>query len=383
MSVTIRSASVFRIRIPLSAPYLISRGALHAFDNIVVRLETDDGISGYGEAVPVSLTEDPADFETLLRDHLVPMVVGQSLDLGNDAFATIEALVDQLLPVAGKDAATVTAIDQALFDIAGHAAGRSVGTLLGADDTRRTLIDYTMGALPVGETAPRALAMIDNGYAGVVVKITCKDFEEDLARVRTVCDALSGHARRPSIRVDANGGFDVDNARRFLDGLRGLPIAFVEQPVAAGDLKGMRACRECGIAIAADESLKLPSDAVALVAEGACDVLNVKVTKAGGIVQSMRVARIAEAAGLPLVIGGGLTYGISRFASQHIAAATTATAGICHQGPGPASQALTGDITTPRLTPRDIAETGGYVVAPKVPGLGFAIDATALDDFRV
>lgn len=384
MTAIIKSASIFLVRIPLSAPYVISRGALEAFENVVLRLETDTGVIGWGEAVPVSLTEDPSDFARLLETKLVPAILGQPLHgLDTDPFSCISAIVDDLLPLAGADAAAVTAVDQALWDIAGRMQNRSVGALLDADPQRRTLIDYTMGALPVAQTAPRALEVIERGYAGVVVKITCKDMDEDIARVRTVCDLFSTSASQASIRVDANAGFSLDQARRFLDAIQGLPIEFVEQPVAANDLAGMRACRDCGIPIAADESLKLPQHAEALVAEEACDVLNVKVTKAGGIVQSMRVARIAEKAGLPLVIGGGLTFGISRFASQHIAAATIATEGRCHQGPGPASQALTGDITQPRLTPQDIASSRGFVIAPSATGLGFEIDAAALKNFTL
>jgi muconate cycloisomerase len=384
MTTLVKSASVFLVRVPLSAPYVISRGALDAFVNVVVRLETEDGIVGWGEAVPVSLTEDPRDFAAILRNTLLPVVTGRRLSgLDHKPFDCIAGVVDELLPLAGHDAATVTAVDQALWDIAGHLQKRSVGELLNADPDRRTLIDYTMGALPVAETAPKALSVVDRGYSGVVVKITCKDMDEDIARVKAVCDAFAGRMPRPSIRVDANAGFTLDEARRFLDAIAGLPIEFVEQPVAAADLAGMRACRDCGVPIAADESLKLPQHAEALVAEQACDVLNVKVTKAGGIVQSMRVARIAEKASLPLVIGGGLTFGISRFASQHIAAATRTTKGLCHQGPGPASQALTGDITIPRLTPEDIAHSGGHVIAPRAPGLGFSIDAQALTAFTI
>ncbi|MEI4485774.1 enolase C-terminal domain-like protein [Frigidibacter sp. MR17.14] len=369
----VTSASSFLVRVPLSAPYVISRGALDAFVNVVLRLESDEGVVGWGEAVPVSLTEDPAEFKRVIDECLLPALLGQTID-------SVADTVDALLPLCEGHVATVAAVDLALWDMLGKARGVSVGQLLDGEPGRRTLIDYTMGALAPAEMAARALEVCEAGYSGVVVKITCKDLDEDLARVRAVCTALPTGR---SIRVDANAGFDRDTARRFLDSIAGLPIEFLEQPVAAGDLAGMRACRDCGVPIAADESLKVPGDALALVTEGACDVLNVKVTKAGGIAQSLRVARIAEAAGLPLVIGGGLTFGPSRFASQHIAAATPATRGIAHQGPGPASQALTGDITLPRLTPALMRETAGTVTAPATPGLGFRIDAAALDRFRI
>ncbi|EPX80377.1 mandelate racemase/muconate lactonizing enzyme family protein [Salipiger mucosus] len=375
----IRTAEIFSVRIPLERPYEISRGRLSAFENVVLRLETDDGVTGWGEAVPVSLTEAPGDFAALLRDVVRPRLIGLDLaGLQADPAGVIAAVVDELLERVGPHAAVVAAADQALWDIAGRAAGRSVAALLGAEAGREIAIDYTLGALPVPETALRAREVIAKGYRGVVVKVTCRDMEADLARVRETCAALPESA---SIRVDANGGFDRDGARRFLDALRGLRIDYVEQPVAARDLDGMRLCRESGVPIAADESLKLPEDARALVAEEACDVLNVKVTKAGGLTQTLRVARIAEAAGLPLVIGGGLTFGISRFASRILAAATPATRGICHQGPGPASQGLAGDITRPAPHPRDMAASGGTVPVPDAPGLGFEIDTAALERF--
>lgn len=380
----VRSADIRLVRVPLREPYLISRGALDAFVNVVLRLDLDDGTSGWGEAVPVSLTGNPAAYARLLRERLIPPLLGEELaGLAADPMERIAAIVDALLPLAAGNAAAVAAVDQALWDIAGKLARRSVGSLIGAEPGRRIRVDYTMGARPLDATASRAAEVLGQGYAGLVVKITCRDPEKDLQRVRIACETAARVRPDATIRVDANGGFDRDGARRFLDSLHGLPIAFVEQPVAAHDLDGMRKCRESGVAIAADESLNLPEDAEALVTAGACDVLNVKVTKAGGILQSLRVARIAEKAGLPLVIGGGLTYGISRFASRHIAAATPATRDICHQGPGPASQGLTGDITIPRPLPEDIAASGGHVIAPDAPGLGFAIDHAALAAFTV
>jgi L-alanine-DL-glutamate epimerase-like enolase superfamily enzyme len=129
--------------------------------------------------------------------------------------------------------------------------------------------------------------------------------------------------------------------------LGGLDVEFVEQPVAAADIEGMARCRAAGIPIAADESLNTPADALALVKSGACDVLNVKVTKCGGLAQARRIAAIAAAAGLPLIVGGGLSFGISRFASQHLAASCAAARDRRHEGPGPASQALVDDITIP------------------------------------
>lgn len=369
----VRSARLRLVEVPLFSPFVISRGAVRAFTNVVLELEDDSGLHGWGEAVPVSLTENPRDFLRILAEDLVPRMIRRQID-------DIGALIDELKPYCCGNEATLAAIDLALWDLLGKQRGVSVGTLMGASEAQPIGVDFTLSALSKEETIAQALKVIQLGYGGVVVKITCADPKADAERVAAVCAVLSADR---SVRVDANGGFDIETACRFIDMIADLPVAFLEQPVKAADFAGMKACRGRGVAIAADESLKLPEDAARLVEEEACDVLNLKVTKAGGISQSMRVARIAEASGLPLVIGGGLTFGISRFASQHIAGASAACAGICHQGPGPASQALSGDITFPRLTPETMRGSKGVIFAPTAPGLGFDIDPVSLAGFTL
>lgn len=372
MPMKIVNALVRRVTIPLRRPYVISRGALNAFTNVVVTLRSQDGIEGFGEAVPVSIVGDPAKFERIVRDALAPRVIGR------DA-ADIEAVVADLLPHCGGETATLAAIDLALWDIAGKAAGHSVGTLLDLGPVgRKVKIDFTLGAESPDAMAERARAMTTQGYCGVVVKITCRDLDEDLDRIRAVKVAIPASA---GLRVDCNGGYTRDDARRFLKAIDGWGIEFVEQPVAAADLDGMALCRGYGTAIAADESLNTPQDAERLIAARACDVLNVKVTKAGGLCQARRVARFAEDAGLPLVVGGGLTFGISRFASQHLASTASAAQGLCHQGPGPASQGLSDDITVPFLTPETLARSHGGLIPPSRPGLGFEMNHDHLRRF--
>lgn len=361
------------VSIPLTRPYVIARGAVESFTNVVVEVTTTGGISGFGEAVPISVVGDCNALLGVIDTRFRPMLIGRDP-------SDIVGIVETLLAACDGQVAAVAGIDLALWDIAGKVAAQPVRHLLGSQADGGVAIDYTMSVdrpEAMAETARAAIAAL---YRGVVVKVPCRSVDEDVARVEAVRSVVPETA---SMRVDCNGGYARQEAIDFLRRVSGLGLEFVEQPVAAGDLEGLAACRGQGVAIAADESLNTLPDARALIESQACDVLNVKVTKAGGLLQSKRIADMALAAGLPLVVGGGLTFGISRFASQQIAVACPAAAGRCHQGPGPASQALPDDIVEPHLTRRTITESGGVLTPPPGPGLGFSIDRARLDRYRV
>jgi L-alanine-DL-glutamate epimerase-like enolase superfamily enzyme len=218
-----------------------------------------------------------------------------------------------------------------------------------------------------------------DGYRTVVVKAIGRP-DEDIARVRTVRNALPTSCR---IRVDCNGGYTREGAMRFLRGIADMGLEFVEQPVAGDDIEGMRRCRDVGVPISADESLNTPSDALALIQAAACDVLNIKVPKVGGLMLSRHIASVAAAAGIPVVVGGRTTLEISRYASRHFAAATPGTSGRGHEGPGPASQALSDDVVSVRTTRALVRETGGYVRVERTPGLGADVDWRKVERYAV
>jgi len=345
------------IRIPLRVPYVMSRGTVTAFTNVVALIETDDGLVGWGEAMPASLLGDAARMQAEVAERLAPSLVGEDP-------LEVDALVDRAIG-ATTDVAAVAALDLALWDLLGKSSGLPVHALLGAKVQARIPVDFTLGADRPEAMAATALRMAQQGHRGFVVKLLCRSLEEDVARVRAIRAALPD----ADLRADCNGGYGRDDAVAFIHAVADLGLDLVEQPVARSDLAGLAACRGRGVAIAADESLSTPADALALVRANACDVLNVKVPKAGGLRQARRIAAIAAEAGLPLVVGGGLSFGISRFASRHLAASATAAVGIRHEGPGPASQELADDITIPPPSP----PVDGYVDVPNLPGLGFDV----------
>ena len=361
----IESIEAVHVRIPLDQPYEFARGTMTSFDNVVVRMETDEGIAGYGESAPLfrSPTGDASAVAELIRGP-----VAQRL-LGADPF-DVEALVARALEAAGGNVDGVAGIDVALWDIMGKYLGQPIYRLLGGLCQDPIPVDYTISAVEPAEMAQVAVKVHKQGFQGVVVKVTGESVEKGIERVRQVRSALPNHC---TVRADCNGGFAQDDALEFLKGIADLDIEFVEQPVPAKDFDGLKRCRQIGIPISVDESLITLRDALTLVSEKACDILNIKVPRVGGFLLAKRMAAIADAADLAVVVGGRTAFEISRAASRHFAASTCGTRGRKHEGPGPASQALSDDVVTRRTTREETGKAGGHVRVERGPGLGIKV----------
>ncbi len=369
------------VRVPLGTPYHNARGQMDAFDSVIVRIETDDGLVGYGESVPFNFSAtDPravlGDGRVLAR--LINGPIASALT-GADPL-DIEALVTRAAELAGPNVDAIAGVDLALWDLMGKSLGQPVYRLLGGICQDPIPVDFTIGARSPADTAAFALEVHRDGFEGVVVKVPCRSIDEDVARVRAVRQALPSHC---TVRVDCNTGHTRDGAIAFIRRIAEFNIEFVEQPVAADDLEGLRLCRAVGVPISADESLNTLHDAIALVKQDACDLMNIKVPKVGGLLFSKRVAAIAAAAGMPVVIGGRTTLEPSRAASRHFAASTPITTGRAHEGPGPASQGLSDDVVPDQTTRQTVRQHDGHVRVSQTPGLGVDVRWAKVTEYAV
>ena len=173
------------VRVPLDSPYVFSRGEMTAFESAIVRIETDDGIVGYGESAPLfrSPLADAAAVTDILNGVIADDVVGR------DPF-DIEMIVDRVLALGANNADVVSGVDLALWDIMGKALGQPVYRLLGGFCQDPIAVDFTLSAMPPEEMAAAAHKIHQEGFQGVVVKITGKDLNQDVERVRVVRTAL-------------------------------------------------------------------------------------------------------------------------------------------------------------------------------------------------
>ena len=293
-----------------------------ASTNVYVKLTLDDGTTGFGEGVPREYVtgETVESAVAALCDQYAPALLGRELRDPDDVPATLD---DVTRPAPATDGAIQgaawCALELALLDAAGKRFNRSVAHWLGP--TRAPVVRYDAVLPFTGRRTLAALALVIRllGFRHVKVKVG-DDLRTDLGALRLLRRLLGP---RSDLRVDANCAWTADEALAAIARMRPYRISAVEQPVPAGDLDGLRRITAATPElIVVDESLRTVEEARALAAQRACDAFNIRVSKCGGLLNSARIARIAEEAGLTCVVGAQVgESGILSAAGRHLAAA--------------------------------------------------------------
>ena len=250
----ITAVRVETLEVPLEAPFVIASSALAANPCDLVRVETDEGLTGFGEAVPAyEFTGDTLwSVQDVIGEYLGPSVIGR------DPF-DIEAIVrcwERELFTVGNQAARA-GLEMALWDLQGKALGRPLCDLIGGR-TRDGLVEEVTWAWDTPEAlAEKTLRMRAEGVTAFKVKAGDAP-ERDEQRVAAVREAAGPDAR---ITVDVNQGWwDAATAVRGVKLLEPYDVAFVEQPVRMDDLEAARFVRErANVPIALDESVRGPA----------------------------------------------------------------------------------------------------------------------------
>lgn len=363
-----------QLAVPLLRPYHLSReyGIFSTATPVLVRLRTDEGLTGVGECDPWPLfTGDSAQISTLiLREHLAPMLLGADPTNINELHRRMNAII------RGQHL-TKSAVDMAAYDLWGKATGQPVHQLLGGK--RRDTMDcmWSIGGSTPEESAADVLRAKALGYRGCMIKIGGPDYRLDADRTRAVREAVG---RDFPLIVDANQGWDVDTAIRYWKRIRDCDIAFFEQPLQSWDVEGMaRVRRAIDIPLSADEGVMTLHDARALVKAEAVDVFSIKVTKNGGIQPAKAICEFAAAHGIQVFFNSMIEEGVTQAASLQIAAtcANPVTA-IGHAFFSP--NRLQSDISDYH---RCIHPERGLVELPDAPGLGIHLDEEAVSRYRV
>jgi L-alanine-DL-glutamate epimerase-like enolase superfamily enzyme len=339
-------------------------------DYVVVRVKTDAGLEGLGEATVSAIWsgETSASCVSAVEGLLGPALVGSD----PTAVRRARGVMDRVLKF---NPFTKAAVEMALWDLAGKAAGLPVYRLLGGKVRDVIPTKMMIGAFEIARVRSLAEEFLARGVRCLKVKVGL-DLEGDVARVRAVREVAGPDV---PVTVDANCGWNVTTARRALGRLRAFDLLVAEQPIAPGDNAAMAELRRLsGIPIMADESVWTAAEAWNVLSAGAADVISIYPGKNGGIAASMEIAHVAEAAGVVCHMGSNLELGVGSAAMLHLACAV----------PSIDSETYPADILGPHYHESDLLTeplaldpTGARV--PEGPGLGVTLDEEKLAKFRV
>lgn len=377
MSVSVTGVEAVPVSVPVETAYETSlsvdsddRGT---YDHVVVRVETDAGVAGVGEIAPEpywphGLTRSAC--ATLVDETLAPLLEGRPLH-------RIRRHVDRLERELAGEPFPLYGVDVALHDALGRVRELPAYELLGGPVDGEPTIDlhYSIGIKAPDEVAAEAAEAAEAGFTDFKVKVGGPDFEAERAAVAAIAERVPAAA----IRVDANQGWTPPEATRRIRALDEAAdgLVLVEQPVGHDDLDGLaRVTATVDVPILADEGCFSPRDVASLARRDACDAVNIKLGKTGGLARARDVATVASAHGLPCFVGSMLELGIGAAANAQFAAASPAVAYPTGTLNVHAEHTLVAERE--RWRP-----DGSRFRLPDAPGLGVTLDEDALARYRV
>lgn len=278
----------------LQTSYGIVNEAVNGFTEI-----SFNEITGYGEAVPMSRYGENI-------DNVLKYFQECIYSLGDNPW-DIEKISESLNHLEIKSAAAKSAIIMSLYDLCGKLLNIPLYQLLGLGGMDTPYTSYTIGVDTPDSVIRKVLDAKE--YPIIKLKIGTYNDIEAIKAIREVSNA--------EIRVDANGSWTPEQAIKIIESLTQYNIQFIEQPVAAGDLEGLRFVREhVELPIIADESCRSISDIPLLV--GCVDGINIKLAKCGGIREALKMIYMAKSLGLKVMIGSFLESSLATTAAAHL-----------------------------------------------------------------
>jgi O-succinylbenzoate synthase len=358
----IEKIALYNLSMPLVSHFETSFGRIYARDCILIEIHAG-GLVGYGECVadrdPGYSSETTGTSWHILREFLIPMLLGK--DFGNpwDFWAEFEHVRGNLMAKAG--------LEMALWDLSGKAQGRSLKEMLGGVRSRVD-VGVSVGLQDSPEELVEVVARyLEQGYRRVKIKIKLG---------RDVGDAQAVRRAFPDLRlqVDANSAYTLENADALL-GLDDLNLLLIEQPLGEDDLwDHSRLQPRFRTPICLDESITSLRHARQALEMGACRIINIKPGRVGGLSQGVAIHGLCRSQGIPVWCGGMLETGVGRASNLALASL-----------PG---FSLPGDISaSARYYHQDITHetfvlnSDSTINVPDAPGLGVTVDMALVEKF--
>ena len=356
--------TVYQVDLPLEHPYWLSGGRLkfESLDATFVKLETDAGLTGWGEGTPWGHTYVPAHGPGIRAgiETMAPFLLG----LDPRKVLEVERAMDLSLP---GHLYAKSPIDMACWDIAGQSAGLAIADLMGARRLSPIPIASSVGAKSIDETRAVIDRYRQRGYVAHSVKIG-GNVERDIARIRDV-----ESIRRPGeiVLYDVNRGWTRQQALRVMHATQDLHVMFEQPCETLDDIAAIRPLHSAPVSV--DESLVTLQDAARIARDGLAEVFGIKLNRVGGLTKAARMRDVALAHGIDMFVmatGGSV---LADCEALHLAA--TIPDENCH-AVWACQDMITVDVAD-GLGPRNV---DGHLYLPDGAGLGVHPNENALGD---
>lgn len=352
----LKTIRIGQLSVPLVTPFKTALRSVEAVEDIVVMIESDNGLVGFGEAPPTAvITGDTHDAILGAIRLLGSQLLGRPLENFNSLLKIVRH--NLVHNSSGK-----AALEIALYDLFAQYLGMPLYQFLGGGpNVLKT--DLTISVDRIDKMVADSRKAVAAGFDALKIKVG-KNLDEDLERLQAIHAAVGDGVK---LSLDANQGWTVKETLYAVGRIEraGIPLDFIEQPIKAHDLDGLRLITErSSIPILADEAVFSARDAIEILERHAADLINIKLMKTGGLSTALQIAGLAELYHTECMMGCMLESSISVTAAAHLAAARSdVITRIDLDGPALCSEnPLTGGIVM----------NGPKIVLPDAPGLGIA-----------
>jgi L-alanine-DL-glutamate epimerase-like enolase superfamily enzyme len=357
----IKSIEAIAVSLPMKKAVTMAAETVTRADNVLVRIESDNGLVGWGEAASApTMTGETVASMMAAVSHMAPVLLGRA---AHDFTGSAAAMDAAMYGNTGAKAA----IDIALHDLVARAGGQPLYALFGAKVRSRMAVLAVIGSTDVDADLREAAERFAAGYRAFKIKVGIAAPETDGARTRAVCRMLKAQGERCLVSADANQGFTVEEATRFTAAVGDAGLDFFEQPVRAYDLAGMaRVAAASSVPIGADEGIHSLDDIERHHAHRAAAGVSLKAIKLGGLRALFDACRLCDRLGMKVNISCKTgESNVASAAALHLAAVVPDLAwGLTLTNSG-----LAEDVTA---APLRIER--GHVEVPGGAGLGIEVD---------
>jgi len=355
----IKSIETKVLELPLKKQWKISLYAAKTRAHAVLKITTEDGIVGYGEASPspAFMGETGHTIKLVIDNYIAPMIIGENI-------FDVDMIHEKMNSAIYGNYAAKSTIDIALHDAMGKSLSIPVYKLIGGKFRPEVDLSWVVGMQDIDSAIVEAKEKINMGYKTLKVKVG-KNPYDDYNLVEKIRNAVGD---KVAIRLDANQGYDYRTAIETFRKIEEFGLESIEQPVQRWDIEGMKIIKNSlKTPIMADESVSSIHDINRIIKENAADIVNIKVGKVGGISIAKKIANSLEIAGMTATAGSNLEVGIGSAASIHF---VTSSKSVCL----PNDLLLGGPLHKYDIIKDHHEVIDGKIICSEKPGLGVEID---------